>query len=276
MTTTAVRTGLAEANGTHLYHEIRGDGPPVLFISGGGGDAGVYQAVAELLADTYTVVTYDRRGNSRSPKPPGWTSTTVGEQADDCIALIEALGLERPVGFGNSGGGTILVGLLERHARALRGAIVHEPGLFTVTPKAAEFSERMVEIVTEELAAHGDAAKAMERVGQWMFGDAFMDAVPADMRERIDANQDVNVTIDGPSWTSFVPDEAAIAAVEIPIHAAYGEDTTDPITWLVEAAEWVSKASGGPLHVVPGAHAGFVDRPAEFAEAVRPILASMS
>ena len=42
------------------------EGPALLMISGAGGDAGYYAGVAEELDDAFTVITYDRRGNSRS------------------------------------------------------------------------------------------------------------------------------------------------------------------------------------------------------------------
>ena len=58
-----------EVNGIRIYNEKRGRGPAVLFVSGASGDAGHWTAVADILADAYTVITYDRRGNSRSPRP---------------------------------------------------------------------------------------------------------------------------------------------------------------------------------------------------------------
>ncbi len=64
---------LIEANDATLYYERRGSGPTVLFISGATGDAGAWTEVANILAEESTVVTYDRRANSRSPRPPGWT-----------------------------------------------------------------------------------------------------------------------------------------------------------------------------------------------------------
>jgi pimeloyl-ACP methyl ester carboxylesterase len=60
---------------------------------GATGDAGHFERLAELLADEFTVITYDRRGNGRSPRPPGWDATSAEEQADDAAALLEALGL---------------------------------------------------------------------------------------------------------------------------------------------------------------------------------------
>ena len=84
---------LLEVNGARIYHEVRGSGPPVLFIAGATGDAGHFQRVAELLADEFTCVTYDRRANSRSPRPDGWQSTSTEEQSEDAAGLIEALGI---------------------------------------------------------------------------------------------------------------------------------------------------------------------------------------
>jgi pimeloyl-ACP methyl ester carboxylesterase len=63
----AGESGIAKAAGADLYFERRGAGPPLLLIAGGGGDCGAYRALADDLASDYTVLTYDRRGNSRSP-----------------------------------------------------------------------------------------------------------------------------------------------------------------------------------------------------------------
>ena len=80
-------------NGTELYYEVRGAGPPLLCIMGASGDGGHFERFAQLLADEFTLVTYDRRGTGRSPPPPGWVTTSPAEQADDAAALLEALGL---------------------------------------------------------------------------------------------------------------------------------------------------------------------------------------
>jgi pimeloyl-ACP methyl ester carboxylesterase len=56
-------------NSAELYYEVRGAGPPVLLIMGFTGDSGHGETLAELLADEFTVVSYDRRGNGRSPRP---------------------------------------------------------------------------------------------------------------------------------------------------------------------------------------------------------------
>ena len=74
--------GYIGTNGRQLYFEVVGNGPPALFIAGSTGDTGDFTRTAHLLSDEFTVVTYDRRGNSRTSRPEGWTTTSVSEQAD--------------------------------------------------------------------------------------------------------------------------------------------------------------------------------------------------
>lgn len=58
--------GTLRVNGATLHYEVRGQGPLLLLIPGGTGGAASLATVAADLADTYTVVTYDPRGMSRS------------------------------------------------------------------------------------------------------------------------------------------------------------------------------------------------------------------
>ena len=59
-------------------------------------------SLADLLADEFTVICYDRRGNGRSPRPAGWARTSPEEQADDAAALLTALGLAPAAVYGSS------------------------------------------------------------------------------------------------------------------------------------------------------------------------------
>jgi pimeloyl-ACP methyl ester carboxylesterase len=112
-----------EVPGASIHYEVRGEGPLLLVIPGGPQDAGVFTALARLLADRYTVITYDPRGNSRSPfRGP----LDVDQQADDAAALIEAVGGPAFV-FGTSGGAQIALNLAVRHASLVRAVVAHEP-----------------------------------------------------------------------------------------------------------------------------------------------------
>ena len=50
-------SGRVTTEGDTLYYEVRGHGPALLMIPGGGGDGGSYSAVADILSDEFTVIT---------------------------------------------------------------------------------------------------------------------------------------------------------------------------------------------------------------------------
>ena len=69
--------------GATLYYELRGSGRVLLCITGGPTDAGMFSDLARRLADSYTVVTYDQRGHSRSPLDGKPEDIPVALHADD-------------------------------------------------------------------------------------------------------------------------------------------------------------------------------------------------
>src|SRR5205814_6012051 len=57
-----------QANGTTLYAEQAGEGPPLVFVHGMCGDARVWADQASRLGNRHQCTTYDRRGHTRSPR----------------------------------------------------------------------------------------------------------------------------------------------------------------------------------------------------------------
>lgn len=113
--------------GATLYYERRGSGPLLLVIPGGPQDAGVFAHLGTLLADRYTVVAYDPRGNSRSTFDGPPAGLDVDVQAEDAAALIAALDLGPAHVFGTSGGAQIGLNLAARHPELVRTLVAHEP-----------------------------------------------------------------------------------------------------------------------------------------------------
>ena len=179
-----------EVNGIRIYYEKRGRGPAVLFVSGATGDAGHWTTVAGILADAYTVITYDRRANSRSPQPPGWMSTTVGEQADDAAALLGGLDLVPAIVVGTSAAAGILADLCLRHPHVLHGAIFHEPVFPSgVSNIGAVNAARQARI--EEGMARGGPRAAMELFLRSVAGDEVYESLDPQLRERLLGNAEV-------------------------------------------------------------------------------------
>ena len=63
--------------GATLFYRVRGTGPLLLILAGGHGDADTTDGLCEQLIDYYTVVTYDRRGLSRSTVDASSGSLTI-------------------------------------------------------------------------------------------------------------------------------------------------------------------------------------------------------
>lgn len=262
------------SNGTDLYCEVRGGGPAVLFISGATGDAGHYEQVAERLADEFTVITYDRRGNSRSPKPDGWVQTSNAEQADDAGGLIEALQVAPAGVFGNSGGGAIALELLLRHPRLVRGAILHEPIVFN--PIAAQLPAMMAELEPAIKAAMstGGPRAAVEWFVRANAGEAALAAIDPDQRERLIQNGETLFGVEFASFVGYRPAEAAIAATSQPVRVLIGQETLLPYAAVV--CGWLAGLVKTPVGTISGGHGAYWDRHDEMAAELRPYLRAIT
>jgi pimeloyl-ACP methyl ester carboxylesterase len=259
-------------NGAKLYHEVQGSGPSVLFISGATGDAGHFERVAELLADEFTVVTYDRRANSRSPRPVGWESTSTEEQSDDAAALIEASGLAPAAIFGTSGAAIISLDLVIRHPDLLRGAILHEPPMM-VGMSNPEAVMGVAQQVVEGGMQSGGPRGGLEAFLKFVAGDEAFENLDPELRERMLGNAETFFGTELGVLEPYRPDEATLAAVEVPVRVMVG---TDSAPFFGEAARWLADRLNVELERLPGGHAPYFDRPEEMADAIRPFLRRVS
>jgi pimeloyl-ACP methyl ester carboxylesterase len=245
-----------------LHHEIRGAGPPVVFITGASGDAGHFARAAERLAGEFTTVAYDRRGCSRSaPLPEGVMS--IAGQADDAARLIEELGLAPAVVFGTSGGGDILLDLLARRPAVLRGAIVHEPALVALADAGDDPLGPIVEL------ADTDPRAAMEAFHRLNTSDATFEALDPRLRERILRNRAGFFTQQLPAYRAFLPDVDRIRVSGVPLRLVVSADGTPP---LIGATRRLARELGLELGSISGHHAPYLQQPEAFAEELRPIL----
>lgn len=265
-------------NGTTLYYELRGDGPPVLFISGASGDAGYWTTVADALAGEYTVLTYDRRANSRSPRPENWTAAPIDEQGDDAAALLRAVGLAPAVAFGHSSGALILTSVALRHPDVLRGAIFYEPPYIAVTSVAEQVVAGLRQLIGEGMAKGGPSA-AMELFLRWVVPDKTFESLDPEFRERLLGNGEVLFGLEMEGQSAYLPAPEKLANVKLPCVVATGADNRDPAApqhWFHEASKWLADGLGAPLIETAGAHVPWATHPQALAETLRPILGKLA
>jgi 3-oxoadipate enol-lactonase len=102
------------ANGVNLYYERGGAGPPLLFISGTGGDLRTKPNVFDgPLAKGFDLLAYDQRGLGQSDKPD--LPYSMADYADDAAALMADQGWDQALVVGVSFGGMVAQELAIRH-----------------------------------------------------------------------------------------------------------------------------------------------------------------
>ena len=98
---------MVAVRGVNLWHEITGDGPPVVQIHGAGFGHFNCDPATPVLGDHFKVVDYDMRGYGQSDKPSQRYDMEVW--ADDVAGLLDALGHESAHVHGTSMGGMIAI-----------------------------------------------------------------------------------------------------------------------------------------------------------------------
>jgi pimeloyl-ACP methyl ester carboxylesterase len=139
--------GYADVNGIRLYHEIYGQGEPLVLIHGGLTTIGEMEGWVQPLAKTRQVIGVEMQGHGRTADTDRPMSfATMG---DDIAALLNFLKIPKADFVGHSFGG----------ASAIRGAIRHPDKV------------RRLVVMSSPYARSGwypEAQKGMSEVGAWM------------------------------------------------------------------------------------------------------------
>jgi pimeloyl-ACP methyl ester carboxylesterase len=145
-----------EARGVEIAWRERGEGQPFLLIHGTAASASVWDAVAEALAADARALTYDRRGWGASSAPEDYRRTTIEEQSEDAVSLLESAEAAPAVVVGAGVGAMVALDLLLRRPDLVSATLQVEPPVLQLVPIATEAlsgDRRRLETV----AAMGDA-----------------------------------------------------------------------------------------------------------------------
>lgn len=273
---TATTTNTLKVPGATLYYEVRGSGPVLLLICGGVYDAAGYADFAEHLADRYTVVTYDRRGNSRSPLDGPAERQSIQVHGDDAHRVLSAVGVtsDAPAHvFGNSSGAMIGLELAARHPEQVRTLVAHEPPLFELLDDRDRWRTLMHDV--EDAFAKDGPGAASQVLGA---GLAMSGAAPTEdeggrmpggaeepqgelppeiaaMMARMEKNFEFFIGYEVPPFSRFVPDVAELRASSVRVVMAAGEASEGEPPY--RGAFAVAERLGTKTEVFPGDHGGF-------------------
>jgi pimeloyl-ACP methyl ester carboxylesterase len=280
-----IQSGRVTTEGDDLYYEVRGQGghgekPALLMIAPGGGDGWQYSAVADILADEYKVILYDRRANARSTmnNPQNFE---ISQQSRDAVAVLRAAGEESAFVFGNSSGAVIALDMARTQPGAIRAVVVHEAPVPRLLPNARKW-QRFFAGVYLTAFRFGSSLAAL----QFMFG------VKLPVFQLIQATKGVNahmaqsdlryisskdatevlVKLELLPVTNYLPDVERIKQNGVRVIMAVGKWGLDRKAWYVQAAQILADQLDCEMVTFPGHHGSFMDMPDEFAATLRSVL----
>jgi acetyltransferase/esterase len=252
--------------GARLYYETRGTGPLLLLIPGANGDANGFPPLADQLAADFTVVTYDRRGYTRSVLDGAQDyAHRLETDADDARRLIERLSDEPAAVFGTSSGGVIALQLLIDHPQAVRALVSFEPAAMRLFPDGEKWIAFLHELY--DLYRQSGPAPARALFVQRCFPEVdhpIMSRTPApEHAPTAMANANYFFERELRQYTAVELDMEKLsqrARIIIPAMGVAPADYPDG-----EAARALSLQLSRDLLELPGGHVGYVASSQEFA-----------
>jgi pimeloyl-ACP methyl ester carboxylesterase len=197
-----------------------GNGPPVVFVHGAGGDGHNWDGVVERLHDRFDCVVIDRAGYGASswdaPEPPD--REAHGKHLE---LVLGALGLTDPCAVGTSGGALTILAGLRRLPTLLLGAVLIEPPLRIGDDSgdaAATPGARPSIPAGADLLAAGEASIRRLDAAAW-------DGMSPENRQRYIAS--FPAMFRDTSQPTLVLTPAELATMTLPLDVVYGSATPE-------------------------------------------------
>jgi pimeloyl-ACP methyl ester carboxylesterase len=240
------RAGYAQVNGIRLYYVDAGSGPAVVLLHGGLANSDYLSDQARALAASYRVILVDSRGHGRSTRderPFGYEL-----MADDVLALLDTLKIDKAAIVGWSDGAIIGLDLAMRHPERITGVFAF--GANTSTSGLKDDVERNPTFAAYIERAGREYARLSATPGEYT---AFRDQI-AKMWER------------EPNWT-----DAQLREIRTPIWIVDGEH--DEGIKREHTEYMAATIPGARLVIFPDlSHFAFLQDPQAFNKAVRAFL----
>jgi pimeloyl-ACP methyl ester carboxylesterase len=256
--------------GARLYYEVQGSGPTLMLVGHPMGVSG-FAAIAPLLAESYTVVTFDPRGFGRSTIDDPGQDGEPDLLADDVRLVLDAVGDVPAHVFGSSGGAVTGLALVARYPDHVDTLVAHEPPVAVVLPEAEQARAGMHEIYdtyrdTGIGAAWGKFAffTGMDAAPQ----DGAVDPQPPSAEEVASSERFFGHGL--LPIALYQPDLSALRAGPATVIIAQGSASTGQFAQRTAVA--LADRLGTPPKSFPGGHTGFISEPREFVAVLRRTL----
>jgi pimeloyl-ACP methyl ester carboxylesterase len=127
-----------DIDGNRIHYVETGEGRPILFVHGLGGQLHHFRHPMFPLLPGYRLISLDRPGSGYSVRAAGATAR-LPEQAQVIADFIKTLGLEKPLLVGHSLGGAVALTLALNHPGTISGIVTLAPVTHMEDEIRAEF-----------------------------------------------------------------------------------------------------------------------------------------
>lgn len=242
--------GFVQADGARIWFASIGQGPAVVLLHGGMGNATNWgKQVPALLAAGYRAILIDSRGQGRSSRDD--RPFSYAQMADDTLLVLDHLGVDRAAFIGWSDGACTALVLSDKHPERSAGLFFFACNVDASGTKPFVYTE----VIGRCLSRHKQdwAARSPDPEGF----DATFEAVGLMQRSQ-------------PNYSA-----ADLARLRVPVWSVLGNSdefiTTDHARYLAEAIP------GSELHLLPGlGHFAPVQQPDRFNAKMLAFLAKVA
>ncbi|MEU4952452.1 alpha/beta fold hydrolase [Streptomyces lavendulae] len=264
--------------GATLHYRLEGSGPLLLISQSGEGDADRTVDLVPHLTDAFTVLTYDRRGLSRSRLAEPGRTTSIAEHAEDVHRLLAAVTDGPALMLGCSLGAVIGLHLAARHPGQVSTLVAHEPVAPRLLPAAGRVRHEAELAGIRELHRTAGLAEALAAVARSLGIDPVRQETepgltPQPMDERRRANFGYFLEHDVLAVLQDTLDPAALAGSTTRILAAVGA-TTPATVFDHGCVIALAELLGTGTETFPGGHNGNTTHPRAYAARLRALLAT--
>lgn len=266
----SMRVDTLNVPGARLYYEVRGSGPVLLLIPGGGRNADSFARLARCLADRYTVVTYDPRDRSRSSIDANEEDWRADIQSDDAARLLDAINQGPALVFASSAGAQIGLDLAARYPNKVSMLVAHEPPAIELLPNAEKYRALCSEVY-DTYVRDGVGPAMVKFLAGWGLEGQPPNAMPPQGAPNSGlADIEIFLAHGIRQISAYVPDVARLRAGSSQVIVAVGDASQGQLAHRCGIA--LAEHLATTALYFPGGHGGYETHPDTFAETLHKVL----
>ncbi|GAB1194008.1 hypothetical protein APSETT444_003245 [Aspergillus pseudonomiae] len=254
--------------GAIIHYIVQGSGPTLLLIPGATGEHTVFEDVAKQLSTYFMVVSYDRRGFSRSYLTAAQDyANRLSTDVDDAKQLIQHVSEKPAFVLGNSSGAIVAIELLIQYPGVVERVFAHEAPLIQFHPEGAWWRDFFLKcydkyvssgiLLSARLFAEGIASGVEEAAGV----AKVFDAREGDF---VGGNAMYWYERELRQYPCAVPNMEVLGQRADKLVLAGGRESSETSCYL-PVNRVLAKRFRKKILEFPGSHGGYVTHPEEFA-----------